>query len=125
MSSAEIDVTLGPTATAVAVTGGLTADVDATLGPVTTVELVGGTPGPAGPPGPQGPQGPPGSGAANYTHVQSVPVAVWTITHGLPFPPNITVVDTAGNQVEGDITYLPGEAVASFSSAFAGRAFCS
>lgn len=63
--------------------------------------------------------------ADTYTHVQSVPAAVWTIAHGLDFPPNITIVDSAGNQVEGDITFLPGEAIASFSVAFAGRAFCS
>lgn len=124
MSNAEIDVQLGPTATAVAVTGDVTAEVDATLGPTTTVELVGGTPGPAGPPGPPGPPGPAG-GTANYVHVQSIPAQVWTITHGLGFEPNVTVVDSAGNQVEGDITYVLGEVIASFSSAFAGRAFLS
>ena len=113
---------------------GLTAEVDVVLAPTTTVELVGaGTTstveiigGVPGPPGPQGPPGPPGSGVPAHTHVQSVPAALWTITHALGYQPNITVVDSSNEQVEGDVIYGPvGTISLIFSAAFSGTAYLS
>ena len=64
--------------------------------------------------------------AASYTHAQSTPAAVWTITHNLPFRPNVTVTDSAGEQVEGEIDYTSGSTVTvTFSAAFAGSAYLS
>lgn len=74
-----------------------------------------------------GPQGPPGQGqTVAHVFVQSLPISVWTIVHGLNFVPNITVVDTAGSVVEGDYSY-PDEntIVATFKGAFAGKAYLS
>lgn len=77
--------------------------------------------------GPQGPQGIPGEiQVVAYVFIQTSPAPTWTITHGLDFIPNITVVDTAGSVVEGDYSY-PNEntIVATFSGAFAGKAYLS
>lgn len=79
--------------------------------------------GPAGEPGPAGPAGPPGG---NYRHVQELPVATWEIPHNLDFFPNITVVDSAGSVVEGEIDYIDRNNVRlRFSEAFAGHAYLS
>lgn len=115
-------------------------DTTATVVTITGVEAAGprgaqgatgatGATGPAGPqgdPGPEGPEGPPGpSGAAasTYLHVQSVPASTWTINHSLGFYPNVTVFDSAGSQVEGDVTYLDLDSLTvAFSGSFAGEA---
>lgn len=65
-----------------------------------------------GVPGQRGPQGPPGAdgvqprdlpGLISYRHIQGAASDTWTITHNLDFYPNITVFDSGGSQVEGDI----------------------
>lgn len=83
-----------------------------------------GAPGPAGPQGPAGPPGP--SADASYVHQQGVAASVWEIAHGLGWYPNVTVVDSAGTVVEGEIDYASGNAVVlTFSAAFSGRAYLS
>jgi len=78
-----------------------------------------------GPQGVQGPQGQP-SGPVSYTHTQYSPSATWTINHTLGYPPNVTVSDSAGTIIEGDLQYVDGSSVIiSFSSAFAGTAYLS
>jgi len=79
--------------------------------------------------GPQGPQGIPGEiqlADISYVYTQSVSSSTWTITHGLQFIPNITVVDSAGSVVEGDYSY-PDEntVIATFSGGFTGKAYLS
>lgn len=67
-----------------------------------------------------------GPGAPSYTHVQGVAATVWTITHDLGYMPNITVVDSAHEVVEGDVIYGPvGTISIIFSAAFAGTAYLS
>jgi hypothetical protein len=67
-----------------------------------------------------------GSQELGYVHIQSVPSAVWNVTHGLGFTPNITVVDTAGTVVEGSYNYPNSSTVIlSFIGAFSGRAYLS
>jgi hypothetical protein len=62
----------------------------------------------------------------HYLHFQSVPAATWDITHNLGFYPNATIVDSAGQQVEGDIDYIsPSRLQVVFPAAFAGSAFLS
>lgn len=87
--------------------------------------------GPPGPPGEQGeigdpgPTGPPGPTFA-YVHDQAVPAAVWTINHNLNGFPNVTVIDSAGTQVEGDVAYVSAnQIVATFAAAFSGKAYLS
>ena len=67
-----------------------------------------------------------GSQELGYVHIQSVPSAVWNVTHGLGFTPNITVVDTAGTVVEGSYNYPNSNTVVlTFIGAFSGRAYLS
>jgi hypothetical protein len=77
--------------------------------------------------GPQGPQGIPGeTQVVSYVFNQNSPATTWTINHGLDFIPNITVVDSAGSVVEGDYSYPNANTViATFSGAFAGKAYLS
>lgn len=90
-----------------------------------------GTPGTQGIPGstgPTGPQGPPGDGidAISYRHIQSVSSNIWEINHNLGWYPNITVVDSAGSIVEGEVDYTDeNNLVLSFASAFSGVAYLS
>lgn len=61
---------------------------------------------------------------ATYTHVQIAPCDVWMINHNLNRYPSVTVVDSAGTVVVGDIKYISTSSVkVSFSGGFAGRAY--
>jgi hypothetical protein len=67
-----------------------------------------------------------GSQELGYVHIQENASTTWTITHGLGFTPNITVVDTAGTVVEGSYNYPNSNTVVlSFIGAFSGRAYLS
>lgn len=62
----------------------------------------------------------------SYTHDQSIPEAIWIITHNLGFNPNVSIVDSTGRQVHGSINYNNiNQLTASFAAAFAGRAYLS
>lgn len=89
--------------------------------------------GPPGPPGPQGiqgiqgpvgPAGPGGDGfVSNYYHVQMVPAASWSILHNLGRYAAVVVMNSAGEQVYGDVEYLSLDSVVvSFSAPFSGTA---
>lgn len=80
--------------------------VDAALLPVVTVQI-------------------PGDGNdAHLVHDQQTAAETWEITHNLGKYPAVTVIDTAGDQVEGDLQYLGLNTVRiTFGAAFAGRAF--
>lgn len=84
-----------------------------------------GAPGPAGPAGTDGADGADGTSGGFFRFVQGTPAVQWVIDHGLPYPPNITVVDSGGNQVEGDPVYVGNTVVVTFSAAFAGTAYLS
>ena len=74
--------------------------------------------------GVQGPRGPVGMDLT-YVHEQLVASDVWTINHQLGKYPAITIVDSGGNLVAGDITYNDiNTAVAHFSVPFGGKAYC-
>lgn len=82
--------------------------------------------------GVQGAQGPAGAGAdisvsdLAYHHVQNVASSIWNITHNLGFYPNITVVDSAGTVLEGDLEYIDLNNIrVTFSAAFSGNAYLS
>jgi len=67
-----------------------------------------------------------GSQELGYMHIQENASATWSITHGLGFVPNITVVDTAGTVVEGSYNYPNSNTVVlTFIGAFSGRAYLS
>lgn len=76
-----------------------------------------------GPQGPQGPAGPPG-GDLSHAHEQAVAAATWTVNHGLGKFPSVTVVDSAGEECEGEVQHTSAsQCVLTFSAAFSGRAF--
>ena len=61
-----------------------------------------------------------------YAHTQGVSSSTWTINHNLDFYPNVTVVDSAGTIVEGEIAYTSrNQVVLTFSAAFSGKAYLS
>lgn len=103
--------------------------LDQTITSGTDALLMGvpGPPGPQGPAGPQGVQGPagPAGGDVTYRHIQSQPAAIWTIAHGLGKRPSVTVTDSSGRVVVGDVRYIDVATVqVSFSAEFAGEALC-
>lgn len=60
----------------------------------------------------------------NYTHTQAVASTVWEVNHGLDKCPSVTVVDSAGNVVIGDVVYIDKNNVRiTFVSAFSGKAY--
>lgn len=64
--------------------------------------------------------------ALGKTFTQDIPSATWTITHTLPFRPNVAIVDSAGTEVIGDVAYLNDTTIrVSFGSAFGGYAYLS
>lgn len=80
--------------------------------------------GPTGPQGIQGPIGPIGLDL-NYVHDQPIPNNTWNITHNLGKYCSVTVVDSAGSYVLGDVSYIDtNNAVVSFTTSFSGKAFC-
>lgn len=124
--------------------------VDAETAVDVEVSLLG-TPGPAGATGAKGddgergPKGDPGVGVTaiaplHYDEVEAVlsidpqkftfnqvaPSATWSITHNLGTKPAVTIVDSANQQVYGDITYDDDNSLQiHFSSAFSGAAYLS
>lgn len=63
----------------------------------------------------------------SYRHDQGVPASVWTIAHNLGFNPSVTVINSAGDVVEGDIDYPDDDTVVlTFSGGgFGGSAYLS
>ena len=62
----------------------------------------------------------------SYNHVQGVASSSWVINHNLGFYPNVTVQDSAGNIVEGEITYTTLDSITvTFSTSFSGEAYLS
>jgi len=65
-------------------------------------------------------------GRVSYEHMQGAASNSWAITHNLGFKPNVTVIDSAGNIVEGEIAYTNSNSLTvSFQSAFSGNAYLS
>lgn len=59
-----------------------------------------------------------------FVHPQLVSSAVWVIGHGLGNFPSVTVLDSSGNTVFGEITYTDANTVTlTFSAAFTGTAY--
>lgn len=62
--------------------------------------------------------------AQYYVHHQAVSSNVWFIQHNLGRYPGITVVDSAGNVVVGDIQYNDNTSITiTFSASFGGKAY--
>lgn len=75
-------------------------------------------------PGPQGAPGQFNPGDIAYTHTQSVSSNTWTINHNLGFNPVAVVLDSAGTNCEGTISYPTiNQMVITFTAAFTGTAY--
>ncbi len=95
-----------------------------TVVPEAPLEVELGVPGPPGPKGDQGDPGPPGLSGASYPHIQAVPAADWIINHGLGRYPSVTVVDSAGSTVLGNVEYISANhVIVHFIGAFCGAAY--
>lgn len=69
---------------------------------------------------------PPSSIGGTYTHQQAIPDSIWTILHNLGFNPNVSVVDSAEQQVQGTIKYINlNTLTVEFSFPFSGTAYLS
>lgn len=59
-----------------------------------------------------------------YVYTQAMPSDAWTINHNLNRYPSVTIVTTAGDQVDGDVHYDSANTITlRFPSAFAGIAY--
>lgn len=66
------------------------------------------------------------SGAADrhFAHDQAQAEATWSIDHNMNKYPSVTITDSAGDQVEGEVHYNGlNSLVVSFSAPFAGKAY--
>jgi uncharacterized protein YndB with AHSA1/START domain len=62
--------------------------------------------------------------ATRHTHTQGSAATTWTITHTLGGRPSVTVVDSTGTTVVGDVQYNSDTQVTvTFSAAFSGSAY--
>lgn len=62
----------------------------------------------------------------SHIHTQGVSSSSWVIDHNLGFYPNVTIVDSGGSIVEGEITYTNSNSLtASFQASFSGSAYLS
>lgn len=59
-----------------------------------------------------------------YRHDQAAASDVWTITHSLDKYPSVTIVDSAGDEVEGSVNHISTSTLeVTFSAPFSGRAY--
>jgi hypothetical protein len=65
-----------------------------------------------------------GGSDANFVHDQGMPSNSWSIAHNLGKLPSVTVVDTAGSVVVGDISYTDNNnLIVTFNDSFSGEAY--
>lgn len=61
---------------------------------------------------------------ATYVHTQNSADSTWVIVHSLGRYPSVTVVDSAGSEVVGDVTYdSDNQVTVRFTAAFSGKAY--
>ena len=64
------------------------------------------------------------TGDKDFVFTKSTPNKIWEITHNLDKYPSVTIVDSAGSVVMGDITYTSKSTLTvTFSAAFSGKAY--
>lgn len=61
----------------------------------------------------------------NYVHTQSALATAWVVTHNLEKNPSVTVVDSAGTVVIGQVDYDSlNQVTLTFKATFSGKAYC-
>lgn len=59
-----------------------------------------------------------------YRHVQSVPLAVWTISHGLDYFPTVDIKDSSNAELFGQVDYVDSDNLTiTFSTPTTGTAY--
>jgi hypothetical protein len=67
-----------------------------------------------------------GPAGTSYTHVQSSASNAWSVTHNLGYYPSVTVIDSGGSEVVGEVDYTNvNSLVIHFTSPFSGNAYFS
>lgn len=65
-----------------------------------------------------------GGNTRRYVYSQTSAATTWTINHTLGGRPSITIVDSAGTVVIGEVTYISdSQIIVEFTSAFSGFAY--
>jgi hypothetical protein len=65
-----------------------------------------------------------GGGDKNFVYTQPTPAAIWKVFHNLDKFPSVSVVDSAGTTVFGNVVYVNENFVTiTFSGGFSGKAF--
>jgi hypothetical protein len=60
----------------------------------------------------------------HYLHEQAVAASSWAVTHGMGKYPSVTVIDSTGEEVEGEVQYTGLNTLTiKFSAPFAGKSF--
>ena len=120
MGDVEVSVTPAPpVAVEVSEAGSPPVEVALSPPPEVVEVLVSGPPGPPGPPGTGG-----GGSDAYFVHSQDLPSSLWRVEHGLGKRPAVTVFDSAGTQVEGDVEHLDASTLTiEFAYPFGGAAY--
>lgn len=74
--------------------------------------------------GDQGDRGLPGAASPTYVHDQAVPLDVWVIDHPLSKFPSVTYMDSAGDEIDGILSYDSLDRVTvTFGAATGGKAY--
>jgi hypothetical protein len=60
-----------------------------------------------------------------YNHVQNSAATTWSVTHNLNRPVSVTVIDSAGTEIEGEVLHIDDDHIeVKFSAPFSGSAYC-
>lgn len=63
------------------------------------------------------------TGDKNFVYTQSIPASVWDIYHGLNKYPSVTVIDSGGTEVYGEVSHVDEKHLTiSFQGEFSGIA---
>jgi hypothetical protein len=74
--------------------------------------------------GVKGDTGETGASHSTYVHTQSAASSTWTITHNLSCFPSVSIVDSAGSVVFGEVEYISNNSLrVSFVASFGGKAY--
>lgn len=76
--------------------------------------------------GPKGDKGDSADASFRYVHTQGLASTSWDVVHNLNGFPNVSVVDSAGTSIEGEIVYVSAnEIMILFTAPFGGKAYLS
>lgn len=63
---------------------------------------------------------------SSYVHTQGVASTIWYIKHNMKYYPNVSIVDSGGSVMIGNIQYIDNNnIIATFSNGFSGNAYLS